>query len=471
MKNKNLASLSLASSLAIFTCSPICAKGIFPAEIMGRDLLIYGLGWIGHVGIATTQMYSANGMNRFADKVIEVLNETPVGQINTINNFKSRAKYWGSKFGIVDNSERGYRVLLEANHQRWWCPKYTSDTRYHIGSGIPTTGHIIECGTWRCDTYAWWAFFSQGYNTMPGSIWLPRVMFNFFPFYNDERRIMPNSELTESIGAKKTLESVTAKELNNMPYEEFVQIMDSSDNLYVTSSSALQMQFASNNDLNDIKRGIMIDRLIADDVEPGLVRKLLNLYKETDNIEIKHKIIEGLMLYNQRHRNNKAYIENDKPELKKFFATHISSQSLTPKMADNVIRGFIDTHSSAEILANLNDINNRLLTVDSYASIMLKYTLVHKSKELQHIFIQSIVNELREQNNSDLDSYLFGPLSIGYKNTGKNLLEPESRQLVIDYLKEVRHKYTSKGIKDDQSDIHRITTAPYYFELIDNMGS
>jgi hypothetical protein len=69
-----------------------------------------------------------------------------------------------------------------------------------------------------------------------------------------------------------------------------------------------------------------------------------------------------------------------------------------------------------------------------------------------------------------LDSYLFGPLSMGYQGFGKNLLEPESKQVVEDYLKQVQHKYTSQGIKANPKDTHRSTTAPYYFELIKNMG-
>lgn len=184
---KNLVVLSITLTLTAITCPPIYAKKIYPAEIMGRDLLFPKLGWIGHVGIATTNMMSPAVMMNNADQVIEVLNENPVGQVNSISNFKSRSKYWGSKYGVADRGVLGYNILVEANHQRWWCPKYTSDTSYHIGSGIPTKGQVIECGTWRCDTFAWWAFFSQGLNTMPGSLWLPVEMFKFFPYYNDER--------------------------------------------------------------------------------------------------------------------------------------------------------------------------------------------------------------------------------------------------------------------------------------------
>ncbi|MDP1602849.1 MAG: hypothetical protein Q8M03_06245 [Legionella sp.] len=474
-EKKCLAVLGVTITITTLTCSPAYAKKIYPAEIMGRDLFFPGLGWVGHVGIATTYMMSPEGMGSNADQVIEVLDENPVGQINTISNFKSRrskfgGKYWGSKYGVADRGVIGYNILVEANHQRWWCPKYTLDTKYHIGSGIPTTGQVIECGTWRCDTYAWWAFYSQGLNTMPGSAWLPTVMYNFFPYYNDERLAIKKPQQLLSNLSDKLLENVTAEELNEMPYEEFQMIMDSSPAHYVTSSSTVQIQFAYNSNLNEVKRGIMIDRLIADDTEPDLVKKLLNLYNQTDSMEVKNKIVQGLMLYDQRNRNAKSYIHNEQPLLKVFFAELLDSKSLNSKMADDAIRGFIDTHSAEEVMANREKIDKWLPTTGHYSSIMLKYTLVHKSNDLQHIYIKSIVEELREANNSDLDSYLFGPLSIGYQGTGKNLLEPESKQVIVDYLKEVHHKYTPQGIKADSKDTHRNTTAPYYFELIKNMG-
>lgn len=115
---KNLAVLGITLTLTTINCSPIYAKKIYPAEIMGRDLLIPGLGWVGHVGIATTYMMSPEGMGNNADQVIEVLNENPVGQVNSISNFKFRSKYWGSKYGVADRGIIGYNVLVEANHQR-----------------------------------------------------------------------------------------------------------------------------------------------------------------------------------------------------------------------------------------------------------------------------------------------------------------------------------------------------------------
>lgn len=247
-------------------------------------------------------------------------------------------------------------------------------------------------------------------------------------------------------------------------------IMDAPPKNYVVQPLSSEMRFAYDENLNDIKRGIMIDRLTSRGNEPDLIPKLLKLYDETNNKEVKERIITGLMLYNQQHRNVKSYINHDQLLLKSYFAELLNSKSLTSKSTDATIRGFLDLHSAEEIMENLDAINDLLPKTDHYSSIMLKYTLVHKSKDLQRIYIKSIINELREANNSDLDSYLFGPLSIGYAGTGKNLLDPDSRELVLEYLSDVHYKYTADGIKANPEDFHRRTTAPTYFELIKNMS-
>ncbi len=304
---------------------------------------------------------------------------------------------------------------------------------------------------------------------MPGHVWLPRNLFNYFPYFNDER-LTPGSSKSADITANKTLEDVTVEELNVMPYEEFQMIMDSPPAHYVTAPSTAQMQLAANPALYDVKRGVMIDRLVSQSTEPDLVKKLLNIYNESDDVEIRSKVVENLMLYNQQHRNDKLYVDNERQIVRDFFEKLLDDKLLTQRMADTGLRGFIDTHTADEITNNSDKINVCLKHVNHYSSVMLKYTLTFKSKELQKIYMKSLVDELKVVNDSDLDSYLFGPLSMGYQGSGKNLLEPEAKQIVIDYLKEVADKYNPKGIKANPDDIHRSTTAPYYFELIKSMG-
>lgn len=306
---------------------------------------------------------------------------------------------------------------------------------------------------------------------MPGRVWLPRNIFNYFPRFNDERLKKEEFSNASAVVIDRTLEAVSAQELNSMPYEEFQMIMDTPPANYVTSPSTVQIQLAANPELNDIKRGIMIDRLVSRSTEPDLIKKLLIIYNETDRMEIKSKIVENLMLYNQQHRTDKLYVDNDRSIIKDFFEKFLDDKSFTSHMADTGIRGFVDTHTADEITANLDKINERLKYVNHHSSVMLKYALTFKSKELQKIYIKSLVNELRKVNDSDLDSYLFGPLSISYQGTGKDLLEPESKHMVMEYLKKVSYKYTQKGIKASPNDAHRVTTAPYYFELLKHMSA
>lgn len=469
MQNKKL--LIIGLSIAITTFTPIThAKKIFPSDIIGRDLNYPGMGWLGHVGIATRAMADPSGMSTPANLVIEILNEPEIGQINTIENFKNRSQYWGSKYGVISNPNQGFKVLVEANHQRWWVREYTSNTEYRIGQGNPYTGEIFVTGRWRCDTYAWWAYYSQGVNVMPGKVWLPRNLFNFFPYYNNERLTVESTITPSEIQINKSLENLTAKDLNEMSSETFQTLMDaplpSAPNYIVPIS--VYMRFAYDDTLDDDKRAAMIDKITSKISDVDLVPKLLKLYTKTNHEEVKNKIVSGLMFHVQGELREHPNIR-DKMLLSNFFHRLIGKK-LNQRCADWATMGFIDTHTPNEILVNIDKINAQLSTMTHPASVTLKYKLVYQSKVLQPMYIKSIITELREANNADLDSYFFGPLTIGYDGSGKNLLEPESRQMVIDYLNEVHYKYTTTGIEADPYDFHRSTTAPYYFELIKKMG-
>ena len=138
----------------------------------------------------------------------------------------------------------------------------------------------------------------------------------------------------------------------------------------------------------------MIDRLILDNVEPDVVPKLMRLYNLTDRTDVRVKIIADLMIYNQQHNQDKSYLVHYQPMVKSFFDELLYLKPLNMKAADNTIRGFIDTHSPQEISNSRKTIDARLLQASHYASIMLKYSLVHKSKELQPIYIKSIVKAM-----------------------------------------------------------------------------
>ena len=463
------------------------AKKIFPSDILGRDLAYPPpIGWAGHVGIATTDMMDYTGMSSYADQVIEILNEPPnFGQINTTSNFKRRSKYWGSRYGVIGHPEQGYKVLVEANHQRWWVKEYTSNTDYKIGQGNPRTGLVTVPGKWRCDTYVWWAYYSQGIDLVPSHIMLPSKVFNAFPYGNDER-FFSSVETTLTPDAR-TLDDVSAEELNEMQQEEFQMIMDAPPKLpetYIEASierrsdeaqqveklapMSAYMRFAYDEKLSDFKRGIMIDRITMRGTEKDLVPKLLKLYRETDHATVKENIIGGLMSYQVTLKENPN--ARDEALLRNFFFQLIH-EKLSSASADHVTLGFIQSHSTEQIMANLKAIDAQFKASAHHSSIINKYVLVFESDELQDIYIKSILDELREANSTDLDDYFFGPLTIGYQGSGKNLLSPENTKLVRDYLKEVYYKYATTGIsKNSQSEPSHGITAMDYHQLLNAMG-
>ena len=68
MRNKKILGLAISLILTAIT-STSYARKIFPSDIVGRSLNFPGLGWLGHVGIATTPMMDASGMSTPADLV------------------------------------------------------------------------------------------------------------------------------------------------------------------------------------------------------------------------------------------------------------------------------------------------------------------------------------------------------------------------------------------------------------------
>jgi hypothetical protein len=226
---------------------------------------------------------------------------------------------------------------------------------------------------------------------------LPSKVFNAFPHGNDEKLL----HIVDTIlnPDTRTLDDVTAEELNEMQEEEFQMIMDAPPKLpetYIAAPMSAYMRFAYDNRLNDFKRGIMIDRITIRGTEPDLVPKLLKLYNETDNAEVRYRIISGLMSYNQVNLRNNPN-SRDKELLKNFFSELIN-EKLSPASSNDVVLGFIQTHSVDEISQNLDKIDAQLKDTSHHSSIMTKYILVHKSKELQNIYVKSILDELREAN-------------------------------------------------------------------------
>lgn len=167
----------LISFISTFSVNATILLPIYPAEIIGRELNIWGAHWAGHVGITT-----APNIAQDAFQVIEVL--------------KDADPNWGSRFGISDRGNNALRILREANFQKdLGCATYTIWAEYmpSIDSYDSPKPHPTYCGYFRCDTFVNYTFHWGNY-TLPtynppgenNKPTIPLYVFNAFPQGNND---------------------------------------------------------------------------------------------------------------------------------------------------------------------------------------------------------------------------------------------------------------------------------------------
>lgn len=151
-------------------------------DVVGRNLSIWGLGSIGHVG-----MWSGSN-------VVEVLNKATVIQSNSLSSFKASDKvYWGAKYGV--GASNGAKIISSGWDQRNYSPSYTT-TAYWQQGGVAQKvctqyGKNGSCVRWttslstavfRCDTFVDFSFWKgNGSRLVAGGSILPFIVYNSMP--------------------------------------------------------------------------------------------------------------------------------------------------------------------------------------------------------------------------------------------------------------------------------------------------
>ena len=171
---------AIASASLVFSSSSFAGDPKASPDIVGRNLSIWGLGAMGHVG-----MWSGSS-------VVEVLNKPVVVQANTLQSFKDSDKYWGAKYGI--GAAKGSNIIAAGWGQRLYNPSYTTTTLWREGGVTQNTcaqyryGRCIKLvsskstALFRCDTFVDFSF-KKGSNAylVNGGVILPRIVYNSMP--------------------------------------------------------------------------------------------------------------------------------------------------------------------------------------------------------------------------------------------------------------------------------------------------
>ncbi|MBA2648700.1 MAG: hypothetical protein H0U75_03715 [Legionella sp.] len=406
-------------------------RPLMSGDIVGRELNQWPLGWAGHVGIGT-----GDDVGRPTQLIIEALNEAPlpVVQFNSLANFMSRTKYWGSRYGIGDYSTGTYNALVEANRQGWWCPSYTSSTAYVIGAGNIYNKVPSKCSVWRCDTFVAWAFYSARFpQLMNIKIMLPLNVWNTFPYFNGDALVQETSP-PKLPSIDKEFSDLTVEELNNLDYPKFAEIADIPIQDETPAHLTKEWEFAENESVVDVKRGIFLDRLAIVE-EQNTISKLLDIYNKTKNNEVRSKIIQALQT---NYQNQNASISAQEKENLKFFYDDLLQKQLRSIDIDKIVRGYIDINNAHKILKMRSKIEAQITQTEERMALGLRLDMANKSQELQKIYMPIIVENLKKANRSDLDDMFFGITSIRIKT-----FTTKSIKVIKEYTRIRKNKYAS----------------------------
>lgn len=208
--------ISFVISMIIVPCAfSVERDPVETADVIGRDLNVPGLGFLGHVGLWNAQ----------SRKVYEMLDEkdswggSNLWISNTIDNFKSRSRYWGaayvnglkSKPPVLSCFNLIYTPCPEGSYSAplglmqnviiWWAigADYTVTTSFTLPQkpyynqvppspwGGPALGQYVPAkkGRFRCDTFVRAVFGIQ--NTIP-STFFPSIVTPLTTFNSLSRR-------------------------------------------------------------------------------------------------------------------------------------------------------------------------------------------------------------------------------------------------------------------------------------------
>lgn len=474
MKMKIVSSaLALSFANVCVHADDLGGKTTWLGDVVGRDLDSRIAGVLGHVGVATGPAWSGKDMPKQADRVIEVLNHPDAVTFTDLRDFVYLTKYWGSKYGVATYDQRGYVMLREANWQSWWQADYVFSTRFKPGEGIPTTGQKISRGQFRCDTFVWWVYNNAGWDLRVTSM-TPAGVYTRLPSFNARPWLLPESQTSQpplaEVHTDKKLTDLTVEDVNELPIEELQMIVDAPpvDSVSIAAPQ-IELAFALDPKVDPLKRYFFLDDITATDNQPGIVDTLIHLNRDDQSEEMRGIAANRLMHYYETYVRGKTK-PDDLVKIKQFFADFLNAGRYTEREADAAASVFIDAFSPDEVMANLDRIDAALRVVTQKHAIQHRYSLMFKSPTLQARYMQAIVDQLVSAGDSDLDSFLFGPLSIGLENSGKTLLLPETQDILRGFLRLRAERYADEHLLDDKKDFFRLTTAPLYKQVRDIIG-
>jgi len=394
---------------SMISANAMAALPIYPAEVLGRDLAQPGLGFFGHVGISGGQLPSEETY-----VVMEVLNnnggEGRVVQWNYITDFKSRSKYWGSRWGVSKSDQDALNILAGAYSQWYFRHDYTITSSYRAADKD-------HKGMFRCDTFVIWTLINGGHREFASTRAMPGAVFNAFPKMNYDA-FLPNYLVDESVQAQTPLLtdqeldliSLSKKKINKLLNIDIVNIIDKAKDNFSNNYLEKIKELAKDKSIDKEKRKIFIEK-ISSIKDAKAINNFIKLYKDETDKDLKNKIINSSLFYYQSYLD-KAKDSSEKSSLLAFY------KSLLPEINKfngyDILRGYIDLANDEDIIDNYNKTSALFNKIDKNSKLDLMITILQKSSWLKQEMFPKIIDYLRKENSLELDAVFFGRLALDF---------------------------------------------------------
>ncbi len=273
-----------------------------PGEVLGRDLLLPGASWAGHVGVSTSRY-----IKNMSTDVIEVLNEPAVIQTNSIANFKSRSPYWGSRWGALEKyrdsrvtrDDALWLTLWEANRQKAACPTYKMNATWQAGL-YDSNGKVKRCAQFRCDTFINYIFHYGGVLLPSYNASIPLITWRAFPYANNDK--VAATDTAASSFAEISTEYVAPAPSDLTKHITKFKSDRNIDDIYETQSIYQNNSLRSHDGLKDFYKDIIVSASDKSEVLEVAIRGFTELASESEFMNHTQEIRTALLLVNEHRR-------------------------------------------------------------------------------------------------------------------------------------------------------------------------
>jgi len=423
---------------------------IYPAAILGHDLMIRGIGWMGHVGIATAGL-----LKNPATHVIEVLDEMPVIQSNTLDIFRARPHYWGSRTGLSVDPDITMAILKEAQLQKdFLCAKYTKWPISKPSEGHVVNGNQYRCtvqGIFRCDTFINYLYAHAGIHIPYRPPILPTAIFKAFPLGNQDGRY----------AMKKPLDHA---QLIRMSLDEFILQIEQwhgTDVRYLLSLLTAP-------DLSLEKQVLIVEKIgLIGDVRA--IPIFISHYQSTprgQGTPLREALLSAIQIAYQEAKctsSTASECADIRHQLRQFYEQQLQDGiEKTPRTIEAFTRGILQLDSTQAIRTMHEQlhalIDDQSVHLPADVRFILKYELFTAVPESSEEYLVEILQLLETENRIDLQSAFHFYLVMSMHHSQQTAFSANASVRLKGYLERVQDQYENTQVSvllSNQSDPFR----------------